>query len=69
MLGNSSLRVYAFIKEYFEQFGYAPTMQEIADATGLRKSTVSYHLYRLDQAGVIRMRRRRQRGIVLNKER
>ena len=43
----------AFINNYCDCYGTAPSMQEIADGLGLGKTTVFYHLKRMEQAGKV----------------
>ena len=43
----------AFINNYCDSYGTAPSMQEIADGLGLGKTTVFYHLKRMEQAGKV----------------
>lgn len=43
--------VYNFCKNYFKEYGYAPTNQEIADGVGLCKSSVNAHMKKLFKDG------------------
>lgn len=51
----------AFINDYCSENGTAPSMQEIADALGLGKTTVFYHLKRMEEEG--RIEKRGHRGV------
>ena len=51
----------AFINDYCARHGTAPSMQEIADGLGLGKTTVFYHLKRMEEEG--RVERRGHRGV------
>lgn len=55
LLGRSQRdRVLAFVTEFIAEHGWAPTMQEIADALGLAsRSTVQEHLRQLHREGRI----------------
>jgi repressor LexA len=55
-----SAELLGFLRRYLEDHGYAPSIEDIARGTGMRsKSTVAYHLDRLEAAGRIR----RARGV------
>lgn len=48
-------KVYIFLKEYVEQYNYAPSVRDICKAVGLSStSTVHGHLSRLEAKGFIR---------------
>lgn len=51
----------AFINDYCSSYGTAPSMQEIANGLGLGKTTVFYHLKRMEEAG--RVESRGHRGV------
>jgi repressor LexA len=51
----------AFINDYCARHGTAPSMQEIADGLGLGKTTVFYHLKRMEEEG--RVEPRGHRGV------
>jgi SOS-response transcriptional repressor LexA len=49
--------IYDFIKAYYDQFGYAPTLQEVADRFGMgSKAQSSYHVNRLVDDGLLMIR-------------
>lgn len=50
-----------YINDYSSTYGTAPSMQEIADALGLGKTTVFYHLKKMEEAG--RIESRGHRGV------
>ncbi len=65
-MGSSTTKaVYAFIQDYMQREGSAPTIREIAEACYLGRSTVQRHLDRLAAWGWIIQRPGRARGIVL----
>ncbi len=46
--------VFGFIRDYWQEYGYAPTLDEIAEGVGLSgRSGVAYHLNRLQRQGRI----------------
>lgn len=48
------LEILNFIAEHIDLFGWAPTVREICERTGLRStSTVHHHLRRLEELGLI----------------
>ena len=50
-----------YLNDYSSAYGTAPSMQEIADALGLGKTTVFYHLKKMEEAG--RIESRGHRGV------
>jgi repressor LexA len=59
-------KVLRAIREWFEQHGYPPTYQEIADLAGLRAaSTALVHVEALQKRGVLTFDRTRSRTIRL----
>lgn len=53
-----------FISQYVQKFGYSPTLQQIADAIGVRSlATVHEHLTAMEKKGVIRRYEGAVRGI------
>lgn len=42
------------IGDFFAEYGCSPTEREIADALGIGKTTVHYHIGKLRQAGKLR---------------
>lgn len=57
--------VYAFIRDYVWQEGYAPSIREIAQGCRLGRTTVLYHLHRLVQWRLIRRSPGKARTIIL----
>jgi SOS-response transcriptional repressor LexA len=47
MRHQTTIEVYQFLKNYFQEHGFAPTHQEIADALYVARSGVSRHLDKL----------------------
>ena len=47
------LEIYEFIISFLELESWAPSLDEIADAVGLSKSTVKQHMDNLERDGVI----------------
>lgn len=55
-----------FLEQYIQRNGYSPTLQEIADALGLRSlATIHEHLYTLVKKGLVRRYEGSVRGIEL----
>lgn len=52
-LKNKRPAILAYIVHYQALAGYPPTILEIGTALGLGKSTVHYHLCKLEQQGII----------------
>ena len=57
MENRTKEKIYNFILRYIEEYGYAPSIREIAEGIGL-KSTSSVHSYlkQLQEDGKIEMR-------------
>lgn len=63
---KSREKVYQFVKEYIAEHGYAPSVRDICDGTGISStSTVFAHLQSLDKAGLIRKTGNQPRCLVL----
>jgi repressor LexA len=46
--------IFTYIKDYIRQYGYGPSLTEIADHVGpLSRSTVRYHLVALAKQGLV----------------
>lgn len=70
-MGNKTKeKVYNFILQYTREYGYAPSVREIAEGLGLKStSSVHSHLKKLQEEGKIEMRRNSPRAIkVVNYE-
>jgi len=64
-ISKQQSQILDFIKSYFSQHSYAPTLQEIANHTEMgSKAAVLYHLRRLELLGLI-SRTKDSRGITL----
>jgi AcrR family transcriptional regulator len=55
------------IGNFFAEHGCAPTEREIADALGISKTTVHYHIGKLREAGKLRKIDAGGRSLALNK--
>lgn len=56
--------IYDFIVDFFKTNGYAPSIQEIGDAAGLKsKASVYYHLEILEMLGKIHVEKGKSRAI------
>lgn len=62
------LEIVSFIRDYFGDKGYAPTMQEIADHLGVSRPTVFEHIEALEAKGALQRQALRSRGIELAPE-
>ena len=59
-------KILAFIKQYRDANGFAPTYREIAAGCGVASvSNIKHHLVRLEADGLITQRRNVPRGIVV----
>lgn len=61
------LRVLTFIRDYTNEHGYAPTMQELADEFGVSKVTVFEHIDALEREGYLTRSRHKARSLRLSK--
>lgn len=58
--------VYDFLVKFITENGYAPSVREIAEATGLKSTSSVYeHLQILEMAGKIHMEKNKPRAISL----
>ena len=57
----------AYINQYVEEWGYAPTYREIGEAMGVGLTTVRMHLFALKDGGYIRQTSGVARSIVVLK--
>lgn len=66
MENRTKEKIYNFILKYIEEYGYAPSIREIAEGIDL-KSTSSVHcqLRKLEEEGKIKMRGNSPRAIKL----
>ena len=62
------LEIVNFVREYFADKGYAPTMQEIANHLGVSRPTVFEHIEALEAKGALQRQALRSRGIELAPE-
>ena len=69
MLTPSETRTLKFIQKYFVKSGYAPTLQEIAQGTGIKsRGVIHRYLRALQSSDLITILPNRKRGIRLNLE-
>ncbi len=67
MLTASQHKTYQFIKDYIQNFGYAPTEAEIAVGIGIKsRGVVHRYVHALKDAGYIQVLPGKRRNIVLN---
>lgn len=59
-------RVLTYIRDYSRAKGYAPTMQELADAFEVSKVTVFEHIAALQRKGYLKRSRHKARSLRLN---
>lgn len=65
-LGNTTQKVYDFIKAYIVENHYPPTYREIGDGVGLRSTnTVWHHVHALHGMGLIDVEWYKSRNIVV----
>lgn len=50
---QTQARIIEFIERWQAENGYPPTLDEIAEAVGIGKSSVHYHVKRLERMGVV----------------
>ncbi|MBQ9967436.1 MAG: transcriptional repressor LexA [Oscillospiraceae bacterium] len=63
-------KILAFLNDYMEEYGYAPSVREICAAVGLKSTaTVSYHLNELKRQGRIEGDSSKRRAISLPESR
>lgn len=62
-------KIYDFIRDFSQEYGYPPTVREIGDSLGLKSpSTVKFHLDNLRAAGVLQWDGGKTRSITLTEE-
>ena len=61
-------RIVAFIGDFRQRNGYAPSLTEIARAVGCSVQTTSKHLAILQSSGVLTRQARTARSIVLQRD-
>ncbi len=65
MLTEKQLRVLRFFRDYRNQHGLAPTLEEAAQALGVSKITIHEHLRHLEEKGAIRRDRAKARAVAI----
>lgn len=64
MENRTKEKIYNFILRYIEEYGYAPSIREIAEGIGLKStSSVHSHLKKLQEEGKIEIRGNSPRAI------
>lgn len=62
-------KIYEYLTRYIKDFGYSPTVREICSALGIKStSTVSLHLKKLIERGLIDKRNGASRTVTLDKQ-
>lgn len=62
---ESTLKVYEFIRDHIEQYGYGPSLREMAAACFMSHSAILRHLDRLEGLWWIIREQRKARSITL----
>lgn len=63
-INEKTLKVYEFIKDYSQNFGYSPSLREICKALDISStSTVSYYIAKLDKLGYIKKNKNKNRAM------
>ena len=66
MLTKAELAVYEFVKDFFCEYNFSPTVKEIAEGLGLRAySQISEGLRALEKDGLLRLEPGKRRNIML----
>lgn len=64
MAGETRQKVYDYLIKYIKEYGYAPSVRELAEGVGLKSSSSAYnHLSKLEEEGKIEMRGNSSRAI------
>lgn len=54
MSNDTTLRIYAYIRSYIEEHGYAPALREVQEYIGHRSiNSTQYHMMKLFRAGLL----------------
>jgi len=66
MLTKAQIAVYEFVKDFFCEHNFAPTIKEIAEALGLKAhAPIFERLHALEEEGLIRLEAGKRRNIIL----
>jgi len=65
VLTPRQLQILTFVRDYRRRHGYAPTMQELADAFHISKVTVFEHIEVLEKKGLLRRLPHKARSLML----
>lgn len=69
-LSDRQRSIYRFIKQFYREHGYPPTIREIGNALNISStSVVNYNLNKLEEAGLIERHREVSRGLRIVDER
>jgi SOS-response transcriptional repressor LexA len=60
---NRRESIMRFIKTYHDDYGFPPSMAEIAEEQGIAKSAIRHHLYRMQRDGLVSMKPGSHRSI------
>jgi hypothetical protein len=64
-MGDTTKRVYQFIRDYIRIHGTSPSYPEIADGCHMARGSVGIHLAFLEARGLIERAHNSRRGIIL----
>lgn len=64
-VGETTEKIYCFIRDYVGKHGKPPSYAQIAEGCGIRPGTVGAHLSYLEARGLIRRADNTRRGITL----
>ena len=57
--------IYKFIRSYFSEHGFSPSIREIGNAVFMSRSAVQRHLLKMQELGYLTMTPRTPRSIVI----
>ncbi len=66
VVNENTKQVYEYIRDYYDANGFAPSLDEIADACYLSRSTVVRYLDRLEAWGLVTRQPGVPRSLILN---
>ena len=62
------VETFAFLKEYFKDWGHAPTQEEIAEEFSISRQAAAKRLFSLEKRQVIYVKDGQHRGITMLKQ-
>ena len=65
ILSEARRAILKWIDQYHEEHGHSPSERDIADGLGLTQPPVRHHLRRLRRAGLIGLKRKTPRSVVV----